>query len=277
MLVFVKLGGSLITDKTRPATPRPEVIRRLARELRQALEARPDLHLVLGHGSGSFGHVLGREYNLRVGIRNSRGWEGYARTAAIAARLNHIVADICLQEGLLVVSLFPSASAWCHDGELIHLDMRPLRVLLEKGLVPLVRGDVALDEVRGGTIVSTEEVFAYLARRGLGVTPPRYPDRILLVGEVAGVYTRDPHRDPMGRVIPHIDARDLGELAGLGESHGTDVTGGMAAKVREMAQLARDVPGLTVHILSGREPGLLARALIDPHIPAGTRLTAGDT
>ena len=30
MLVFLKLGGSLITDKDRPRTPRPDVLARLA-------------------------------------------------------------------------------------------------------------------------------------------------------------------------------------------------------------------------------------------------------
>ena len=37
-LVYVKLGGSVITDKQRPATARPEVIRRLAREMRDAVK-----------------------------------------------------------------------------------------------------------------------------------------------------------------------------------------------------------------------------------------------
>ena len=32
-MIFLKLGGSLITDKTRDNTPRLEVIHRLAREL----------------------------------------------------------------------------------------------------------------------------------------------------------------------------------------------------------------------------------------------------
>ena len=39
-LVFVKLGGSVITDKTQPETARPEVIARLAGEIAAALAAR---------------------------------------------------------------------------------------------------------------------------------------------------------------------------------------------------------------------------------------------
>ena len=39
--VFLKLGGSLITDKTRPHTPRLEVLRRLAGEVAAARQRFP--------------------------------------------------------------------------------------------------------------------------------------------------------------------------------------------------------------------------------------------
>ncbi len=270
--VYLKLGGSLITDKTRAETPRPARIRALAREIREALSQRPEMRLLLGHGSGSFGHVVGRKYRLREGIREARGWEGYARTAAAAARLNRIVADIFLEEGVLVVSLPPSASARCEDGVLRYMETYPIRTLLERGVVPLVYGDVALDEVRGGTIVSTEEVFAYLAHQG----PPLQPERILLVGEVDGVYTADPHRDPEARLLPRLTPEEALRLEGMGGSHGVDVTGGMAGKVRLMAQLVRSIPGLRVHILSGRSPGRVRDALLHPSSAGGTEITSDE-
>ena len=57
------------------------------------------------------------------------------------------------------------------------------------GSVPVVFGDVALDEVRGGTIISTEEIFAWLAVR-------LRPQRVILAGEVAGVLERPAARGP---------------------------------------------------------------------------------
>ena len=53
-LVFLKLGGSLITDKSKPDTPRIAVLERLAKEIRRALTDQPQLSLLIGHGSGSF-------------------------------------------------------------------------------------------------------------------------------------------------------------------------------------------------------------------------------
>jgi isopentenyl phosphate kinase len=260
-LVFVKLGGSLITDKTRPETPRPDVIARLADEVRQALDTRPDLSLLLGHGSGSFGHWLGSRHGTRDGVRGREAWVGYARVAATAARLNRLVTDVFLDAGVPVLALQPSASARCRDGVLVSLDAVPIRRALEEKLVPLIRGDVALDEIRGGTIVSTEEIMAYL-------TSELRPRRILLLGETAGVY------GPEGAVIPYITPGNIEAVGGsLGGSRGMDVTGGMVSKVRQMLDLVQGEPGLVVHVLSGLEPGLLARALLDADLAVGTRIT----
>jgi len=262
-LVFVKLGGSLITDKTREATARPEVIVRLAAELRAALDGRPDLRLLLGHGSGSFGHVTAQRYGVQRGCTD---WRGYAETGAVAARLNRIVTDALLAAGVPVVSLQPSASARARDGQLLELALYPVQELLHHGLVPLVFGDVALDEARGSTIISTEVQFAYLARR-------LRPQRILLVGEVGGVFTADPRRDARARLIPVVRTGGGDRLASvLGGSHAVDVTGGMRSKVECMLELVREMSGLRVALLSGLQPGLLQRALTEPEWNPGTQI-----
>ena len=107
-LVLLKLGGSVITDKNNPFTARGDVIRRLGREIRGALDERPDLQLILGHGSGSFGHVVAQKYRTREGAVHEDSWRGYAETAAAAARLNRLVTDLLLEEGVPVVSYQPS-------------------------------------------------------------------------------------------------------------------------------------------------------------------------
>lgn len=266
--VFLKLGGSLITDKTRSMKARPRVLARLAREVAEALAARPDLKLLVGHGSGSFGHVVGQQYRTREGVRGREGWQGYAATARAAARLHRLVCDALWEAGVPVLSVPPSASGVCQDGILMHLEVRPIAQALEAGLVPVVYGDVALDEVRGGTIVSTEEVFSYLA-------PRLCPHRILLTGQVAGIYTADPHKDPSARLVRRLRPQEVRQVeAGLGASHGVDVTGGMWAKVWVMAALVEALPGLRVQVLSGERPGNVRRALVDPNNTLGTVLAA---
>ena len=108
-LVFVKLGGSIITDKAQVETARPEVIARLAAEMSSALSLQPDLQVVLGHGSGSFGHVVARRYGTRQGVYSADEWRGFAEVAAVAARLNRIVTDAFLMAGVPVWSLQPGS------------------------------------------------------------------------------------------------------------------------------------------------------------------------
>ncbi|MEO8395808.1 MAG: uridylate kinase, partial [Chloroflexota bacterium] len=149
-----------------------------------------------------------------------------------------------------------------HDGAIQEMAVKPIQQALDHGLVPLVYGDVSLDDVRGGTIVSTETVFFYLAQN----LPVR---QILLLGEVDGVY------DQAGAVIPTITPETLAAVeAALGGSAGTDVTGGMETKVRDMVALVEDRRDLTIRIMSGTQPGLLEATLLDQAQP-GTLITSG--
>ena len=261
-LVFLKLGGSLITDKTRPFAARTELIRRRARELADALHARPDLRLLLGHGSGSFGHFAAVQSGFGSGdVR------GFAETGAAAARLNRIVIDCCLEEGLPVAVFAPSASAICVDGALIELATQPIEMALNARLVPVVFGDVAFDRTRRESIASTEIVFAFLARHLL-------PARIVLAGRVDGVFTADPLSDPRAERIARITPSSFAGLrAQLGGSHGVDVTGGMLSKVELMLALVQARPNLRIQVISGETDGLLRAALLDGHNDAGTWIT----
>ena len=58
MIQLLKLGGSLITDKANAKTPRRETLSRIALEIAAYRRyAGADGRLILGHGSGSFGHI----------------------------------------------------------------------------------------------------------------------------------------------------------------------------------------------------------------------------
>jgi isopentenyl phosphate kinase len=260
-MLFLKLGGSLITDKTREKSVRADVLARLADEIAAALPDLPE-PLLLGHGSGSFGHAAAKRHNTRAGVATPEQWRGFAEVSVAAQQLNRIVADALHAAGVPVFSVAPSSSARCEDGRIVHIDSEPLRAALDHGLVPLVMGDVAFDTTRGGTIISTEEIFAYLAR-GMPVS------RVLLAGETDGVYASMSDR----RVLPRITPGDWDAISGgLGGSRGADVTGGMAAKVRDMLALASAHPALSVHIFSGLIPGETARGLRGD--PIGTMITA---
>jgi isopentenyl phosphate kinase len=262
-MIFLKLGGSLITDKTKDNSPRLDVLDRLARDIHASHLTAHSLPLI-GHGSGSFGHAAAKKHGTRDGVYDEAGWRGFADVSVQALRLNRIVADAMHNAGIPVISISPASSARCEDGKLVYLDTAPIRSALQNGIVPLVMGDVAFDSVRGGTILSTEEIFAYLSRE-IPVT------RILLAGETDGVYVSMSDK----RIVPRISPANWESLrGGLGGSRGADVTGGMASKARDMLALVLANPKLTVQIFSGLIEGNVERALNGEEF--GTMLVADD-
>lgn len=262
-LVFLKLGGSLITDKTRRQTARSDTIARLAREVAEALAQRPALRLLIGHGAGSFGHIEAKQYGTRGGVYTIEGWRGYAEVAEVAARLNRMVLDALRAGGVPALAFQPSASAIARDTEIVQMAVEPIRSALEHGLVPLVHGDVAIDTARGGTIISTEDIFRYLARQ-------LHPATILLAGIERGVHADYPDGEIFAEITPSVFPDVQTALRG---SQAPDVTGGMESKVRAMLSLTEAHPGMDMWVFSGEAPGLVRRALTGGAAP-GTHIHA---
>jgi isopentenyl phosphate kinase len=255
MITLVKLGGSLITDKlVRNAFRRAEMAR-IAREIADALTNAPNLRLIVGHGSGSFGHFEAKQHGTMQGVHTPEQWRGFASVATVAAELNFLVAQELVTAGVAVFRMQPSASAQAEDGIIQSMALSPIQQAVERGIVPLVYGDVAFDSVRGGTIISTETVFTYLAQQ-LPVT------RILLLGEVDGVY------DDAQRIIPLITSANFSAIQPmLGGSGGVDVTGGMLTKVEDMLALVAANATMQIRIINGKTPDLLRDTLLDKHQP----------
>lgn len=253
--VFLKLGGSLITDKRQSEAVRADVLQRLAEEIAESRRRDPTLSLVIGHGSGSFGHFHARQYGTRAGVQSAAEWLGFARTGDAAARLNRAVVAALLEAGIPAWSIQPGAMTRATDGTISRGMADNVLGALARGVVPVLFGDVLLDDQRGGTIASTEEIFAWLL-------PRLRPQLVVLAGEVDGIYSADPLLEPTATRIPLLTSTTLGAVRqGLGGSHGVDVTGGMEAKVQQALAMVEAVPQLQVLICSGLVPGQIAKAL----------------
>lgn len=260
--LFLKLGGSLITRKEEPFQARLEVLHRLAGEIRRALDDDPDLRLVLGHGSGSFGHAEAG----RWGLDGSPGADlrGYLAVHRAALRLHGLVLEALEQAGVLVAGFSPWPAVRLRRREVVSWPLHGLGSFLDAGGVPLVHGDVGWEEDGRLSIVSTEGLFRYLARY-------LAPQRILLAAGVAGLFTADPQIDPRAERVPLVRASRPEPLSGLGGALGGDTTGGMRGKVEAMIELVREQPRRVVEILSGEEEGAVYRALVGQPVE-GTRI-----
>lgn len=243
-LIFIKLGGSLITDKSTPYTARQDVLDRLCAEIHKVRTQR-QFPLLVGHGSGSFGHVSATHYQTNNGAIHPNSWEGFVRVHEDAAKLNAIVCESFARAGELGATLQPSSAFVARAGRIETAFARPIELLIEAGLIPILYGDVCVDEKKGICIISTEEIFRYLAA-------VLHPSRIVLVGKVDGVL------DQHGQVIPIINTTNFKTHSrSLRGSDGVaDVTGGMQHKVEQSLQM-----GVPTQIINGLKPGVLERTL----------------
>ena len=160
-LVLLKLGGSIITNKTQPFTARMDVIDRLAAEIKAALDERgDDLQLIIGHGSGSFGHEAAAKYRTNEGAVAADSWLGFAEVAAAAAELNTIVMKALRNAGVPVVTVLGLQLASMLIGAVVVE-----RVFVVHGL-----GSLLIDAVQVRDLILVQDVVMTLVGLVLAVS-----------------------------------------------------------------------------------------------------------
>jgi len=256
-LILVKLGGSLITDKTKPFTTRPDIIKRLAREIHEARQER-EIKLIIGHGGGSFPHKPAKDYRTDLGVIDKDSFKGIAAVQDAAANLNRIVVNSLIEAGENAISFNPSSSVIAEESIVKHWHLEPMKMMLKYDLLPVVYGDVVIDVRRGCSIISTEEILNFLSR-------DLDSKRIILVGITDGVFDKDPNKYPDAKLIPEINSENYLQVREyLGGSAGIDVTGGMLHKVDQMFILTKF--GIEAEIINGEKEGFLKRALLGERV-----------
>ena len=259
--IFLKLGGSLITDKDNPQTALLPQIDQIALQIRQFVKQHPEVRLLLGHGSGSFGHSVASRFQTRNGVQTADEWVGFSQVWYSAHLLNQIVSERLVSFDLPVVSLPLSAAGMTRQKQLQSWNTDPIKSSLDHHLIPIIFGDVIFDQTLGGTILSTEEQFSALV-------PVLHPDLILLAGLEAGVWEDFPKCTRlMDTITPMTYPIIADKIFG---SASVDVTGGMSAKVKDMLSLIEQNDSLRVRIFSGKEPNAIRSALEGE--PIGTLL-----
>lgn len=252
---LVKLGGSVLTDKRRVTTLRPAHLDRLASEL-----AASGLETITVHGAGSFGHIKARRYRLDEGYVDDDQLAQVSEVQRDVRKLNLAVVDALRKAGMRPVSLPPSAIARLDDGGLKQIDLDIFRRYADLGFTPVTFGDVVLDSRRWFAICSGDLLMLALAQAFR-------PDSAVFVADVDGVYTQDPKRVRSAKLLREIGPANMGMVDTSGDT--VDVTGGLAAKLQRMIELARYVPRCM--LVNGLKKGRLLAALRDERV-VGTRV-----
>lgn len=233
------------------------MIERLTGEIARVAAERP-YRLIVGHGSGSFGHVVAERFGLAAGIRSAAQLTGISLTQERAAMLHRYVIGGLSDAGARPFSIAPSSCVVAAAGRPVSFTDEPLLLAFERGLLPVLYGDVVMDREQGAAVCSTERLFEMVAGRLLerGWTVRR----AVWLGETDGLY------DAEGRTVPRVSAENFAAAAqAIGDPAGADVTGGMRHRLETALALARlGIPSLLVN---GLTPGLLERAVQGGPVP----------
>lgn len=228
---MVKLGGGVITDKNVHYGLREDVLSRLSREIAEGHRELGETKLIIGNGAGSFAHFSAHKYRTTEGFvdENSRLGMGWVRHDAV--KLNQIVFEQLLLADVPVFSYSPSSLMSVDQRKTKKIFTDPVVDGLEQGIVPLVYGDVMVDESRGCDVYSTERVFDELA----AVFAKDYRVRVIHVSAEEGVY-----KTGQASIFDEINKNNFDEVKQhLGGSKGVDVSGGMLHKVEECLALTK--------------------------------------
>ncbi len=218
-LKILKIGGSVITDKSKGVTnrARTEEIRRVAEEISRV----PD-GLVLVHGVGSFGHPHVEKYGLLHKLHPL----GLAETHASCRELNLMICRELVARGVAAISVSPfNAFSIRNDEFVAPLDL--IRQLVENGLVPVLHGDMVAGEGKY-KVISGDKIVEMIANGMRAEAVGFATDTPLLIdGEVV---------DELSRKELH---KILGKIGDAGEK--SDVTGGMRGKLEVILRIGCEV------------------------------------
>ena len=255
-LTVLKLGGSAITDKARECTPDIPTIQNVADQLRDY-----DRPLLLIHGGGSYAHPFVTKSGLGKGLLDRSQLRSISETEFYLGQLTRIICASLLLRGKRPVPFHPMSFVTFDNGKVNRMLLDPIRKALQAGLVPLLHGDLVFDESRGIGVLSGDRIASLVGQR-LGAS------RVLLGSDVDGVYLQNPKTFPSATLISEVTSENFRSVLEASRGPSGDATGGMAEKVRQALQLAKN--GCECYIFNLKEKNALRKVLEGDRI-TGTR------
>jgi isopentenyl phosphate kinase len=252
--IILKIGGSVITDKDGELAAKTEDINRIAEEIKRA-DAE---NLIIVHGGGSFGHPTAQKYGIKDGLKDPSQKLGFAETHHVMTVLNGLIMDALVWHEIPSLSITPSSVILTENGRIKFFDETVIRKCMQMGFVPVLYGDAVLDEKLGFTVLSGDQIVAYLAVK-------MKAEKIVIGVDTDGLYEADPKVDKTAKPYLKLNLEQLKKVqTKIGKAQTTDVTGGMAGKIAELIPAVEQ--GVNVQIVNATRNLRVLRGLTGERI-----------
>ncbi len=251
--IVLKLGGSVITVKDKPFTPRIDAIKDIAHQLRGLTHEKYIELTGIVLGGGSYGHFTANKFYEE---KSSPCHEAIYQVTTSMIELALLVSEILAMYNLYT-AIFPPHSFCRPKG------IRPLcrwdyiYPFLSRNVIPLTFGDIyPCNSEQGFCIVSGDELALEIACSTSATS-------VVYVTDVDGIY------DSKMNLIKKINVDSLGKIIHRTEEKmgGVDVTGGMKRKLTAINEIK--CPTLRrIIIVNGLKRGFLYKVLKNEDVPS---------
>ena len=231
-MIILKIGGSILTNKdSNESEIDVSSLKRIASEIKRSMD-NSFKELIIVHGAGSFGHPHAKEYKIGELFDESEYPQkriGFCKTQNAVKKLNMLICESFIEEGLPVVAIPASSFMTASNKRLNNSDLSMFNKYLTKGFIPIIYGDVVLDDDLEICVISGDQLIQYLARN-------LNPKRVVLGTDVDGVYNKNPKTHDDAIFFDKFSSLD--DLDTFEGTTNVDVTGGMVGKIKELLYLA---------------------------------------
>ena len=253
MRIVVKVGTSTLTHATGNLN-----IRRVGELCRVLADLKNAGHQIILVSSGAIGMGVGK---LGLRERPSDMPTKQAAAAVGQCELMYVYDKQFSEYGHTVAQILLTGDDLNHADR--HENFRNTMFrLLELGVLPIINENdtVATTEIA----VGDNDTLGAIVAAGIGA------DLLVLLSDIDGLYTADPHTDPHAKLIEVVEDITPDILALAGDRGSALATGGMKTKLRA-ASMCHNA-GCDMIIANGADPDLLYR-LIDGE-SVGTKFIA---
>ena len=234
-MILIKLGGSIITNKQKPLSPRKKTIDSILKEIGKIKEP-----VIIVHGGGSYGHYWSVKYDMHTKPAKTNP-KGVAIVKNSMVELNKIILDSAIKNRINSYCLPPTD--FMNGNKAIKSKILTINDISKSGLTPITFGDALWFGQKKSYILSGDVIMTTIGK----ILKPRLS---LFVLDVDGVYS-----DLKTKKLIYDFKKEKPEI----KNNKMDVTGGMTRKITEANKMAK--AGLKVFFVNGNKPKRITDAV----------------
>ena len=234
-MILIKLGGSIITNKGKPLSPRKKTIDNILKEIGKIKEP-----IIIVHGGGSYGHYWSVKYDMHTKPAKTNP-KGVAIVKNSMVELNKIILDSAVKNRINSYCLPPTD--FMNGNKAIKSKILTINDISKSGLTPITFGDALWFGQKKSYILSGDVIMTTIGK----ILKPRLS---LFVLDVDGVYS-----DLKTKKLIHDFKKEKPEI----KNNKMDVTGGMTRKITEANNMAK--VGLKIFFVNGNKPKRITDAV----------------